>query len=79
MGETIRALRQKKGITQGDLAARLEILQLRFNQPKIAEIENGRRAVWDYELVFLARALDVSIAEFAQHLEAAVKKAWKTR
>ncbi|WP_291561842.1 MULTISPECIES: helix-turn-helix domain-containing protein [unclassified Clostridium] len=57
----VRLLRKKLGITQEDLAARLNILEIDIDRPMISKIENNSREVLDYEVKALAKALKVSI------------------
>jgi transcriptional regulator with XRE-family HTH domain len=55
IGKTIKALREKAGITQEELAGVLGV-----SRPAVTEIEQGRRRVSSDELVRLAKALRVS-------------------
>ena len=59
-GERIRIAREKAGLTQNDLAARLQIEGVQLNQKAISRIETGERVVADYELIYLAKALKVT-------------------
>ncbi len=59
-GERIRIAREKAGITQSQLAARLQVEGVQLNQKAISRIETGERVVADYELIYLAKALKVS-------------------
>lgn len=61
IGSNVRSLRKKLGITQEDLAARLNILEIDIDRPMISKIENNSREVLDYEVKALAKALKVSI------------------
>ena len=55
-------LKRKPPITQGDLAARLQVHGLtQIDQAKVSRIESGVRPVYDYEIVPLAKALGVSV------------------
>jgi transcriptional regulator with XRE-family HTH domain len=55
-------LKSKPLITQEDLVARLQVLGLEYiDQAKISRIESGTRPVYDYEIVPLAKALNVSV------------------
>ncbi len=60
-GENIRCVREAKGLTQEQLAARLQVAGLSLTQKAISRIETGERVVADYELVQLAAALDTEI------------------
>lgn len=60
-GERIRQEREKAKLSQEKLAARLQLLGLDVTQKAISRIETGDRVVADYELVALAKALDVTV------------------
>ena len=60
-GRNIRRIRTEKKITQTDLAARLQIQGVQMNQNSICRIERGKRVVADYELLFIAAALNVPV------------------
>lgn len=60
-GERIYAERNRHFLTAGDLAARLQLGGSRLDADSILRIENGTRAVRDYELRAIARALNVRV------------------
>ena len=59
-GEWIREARQKKRLTQADLAARVQIEGVIMERDSISRIEIGPRFVPDYEIPVFARVLGVS-------------------
>lgn len=59
-GERVREARQGAGISQEQLAARLQLKGLQVGQMAISRIETGKRIVPDFELPMLASALGVS-------------------
>lgn len=60
-GRRIRLARQQKGIAQVDLAAALSVeFGIDITQSDISEIERGIRAVRDYELDAIAKALEIN-------------------
>ena len=61
-GRNIRRIRMEKKITQTDLAARLQVKGVQMNQNSICRIERGKHVVADYELLFIAAALNVPVA-----------------
>jgi transcriptional regulator with XRE-family HTH domain len=63
IGKNVRYLRQKKSVTQKDLAARLNIQGINIDQPMITKIENQSREVLDYEIKGISVALGVSIED----------------
>jgi transcriptional regulator with XRE-family HTH domain len=61
VGSRIRLVRNKAGLTQNALAAKLQLSGLDIEQPQLAKIEAGIRSVYDFELAVIARVLRVSI------------------
>ena len=67
IGARVRQARKtaKPPITQLDLVARLESMgiakRMKIDQSIISKIESGQRQVYDYELIALAKVLNVSI------------------
>ncbi len=59
-GERIKAARTKRKITQADLAARLQVNEIIIERDSISRIEIGTRFVTDYEIVVIAKILNVS-------------------
>lgn len=60
-GERIRMEREKAKLSQEKLAAKLQLLGLDITQKAVSRIETGDRVVADYELVALAKALNVTV------------------
>ncbi|MBQ7336357.1 MAG: helix-turn-helix transcriptional regulator [Clostridia bacterium] len=61
-GERVKQARRKQKITQSDLAARLQIAGIIMERDSISRIEIGTRFVADYEIVILAKCLNVKVA-----------------
>ena len=59
VGSRIRTIRRQKGFTQAMLAARCGRLGWDIGENVITKIETGIRCVTDYEILCLARALEV--------------------
>ncbi len=55
--------RQKRELTQDQLAAKLQIMNVNIDQQMISKIELNKRIVTDYELACLCRALRVSLTD----------------
>lgn len=49
-------------LSQADLAARLQLQGLRVDQSAVSKIEHERRPVLDFEVVALAKALNVPLS-----------------
>ena len=62
-GSAIRRERERQRLSQEQLAARMQVEGIQLNQKAISRIETGGRVVADYELVHLARALEVGVLE----------------
>lgn len=59
VGERVRTLRKRAGLTQRDLAARCHVQGWDVDQQMIANLEGGVREVTDLELLVLCRCLQV--------------------
>lgn len=60
MGPQIREQRMAAGLSQNQLAVKLQLAGLTLDQIGVAKIENGMRSVFDYELAIIAQCLRVS-------------------
>ena len=58
--ERIRIARERKGLTQMQLAAKVQTEGLVFSNNILCQIEGNARLVRDYELKFIAKHLGVS-------------------
>ena len=61
IGERLKGMRIKKGLTQQDLASKLELRNIFSSQKKISRIEAGDRFVSDFELLAFSEILGVEI------------------
>lgn len=66
-GEMVRKAREQAGLSQEQLAARIQLAGLSITQKAISRIETGDRVVADYELGYLADALGVTIYYLLKH------------
>ena len=62
-GKKVAELRKNAGISQRQLADRLQILGLDVDKNAIQRIEAGNRFVTDIEIVFLSKALKTTVHE----------------
>ena len=60
ISEKLRDLRKKRGLSQEELAAQMQLLGVDISQPLISKIEQNKRFVKDYELVCLCKILNVT-------------------
>lgn len=63
LGSSIKYLRKKSGITQEDLAARLQVNDIQLDRPMISKIENQTRELLDYEILAIANVLKIDMQE----------------
>ena len=61
-GDRIREARQKRRMSQSDLAAKMQLAGIVIERDSISRIEIGTRFVPDYELPIYAEVLQVSVA-----------------
>lgn len=60
IGPSVRRLRAQKGLTQEEFAGQLQLAGLlHFGRVIVAKIECQNRSVYDYELVLIAKVLNV--------------------
>lgn len=60
-GPRIRELREAAGLSQEELAARIQLSGLNLTQKAVSRIETGERVVPDFELLYFSKVLDVSL------------------
>lgn len=60
-GDRIREARQKKRLSQADLAAQMQVEGILIERDSISRIEIGTRFVPDYELPVFSKVLNVSV------------------
>ncbi len=63
IGKNLKTLRKSKGLTQRELAEKLQLLGHDFSDLTILRIEQGSRFVPDYEVVILAEYFNISTDE----------------
>lgn len=61
-GEKIRVAREEAGMSQEQLAAKLQLAGLEITQKAVSRIETGLRVVPDYELNYFAEALSKDLS-----------------
>lgn len=60
-GARVRTARERAGLSQEQLAAKIQLAGLDITQKQVSRIETGDRVVADYELRYLADALGVTV------------------
>lgn len=61
VGARVTEARQKQGMQQNELLAKLQVSGIEISAPALSLLEGQKRPVSDFELVALAKALDVSV------------------
>lgn len=61
VGRRVTAARQRLGLYQKDLLAKLQLLNVEMSIPALSLLEGQKRPVTDFELVALAEALGVTV------------------
>jgi transcriptional regulator with XRE-family HTH domain len=62
VGKNIKEIRESQGMTQEQLAIKLEVAGWRVDRFIVSRIERGKRQVLDFEIRLIAKVLKVSIA-----------------
>lgn len=60
-GCQIKRLREQAGMSQEQLAAKIQLEGLNLNQKAISRIETGIRVVPDFELIYFSRVFQVPV------------------
>lgn len=60
-GSQIKRLREQAGISQEQLAVKVQLEGLNLNQKAISRIETGIRVVPDFELIYFSKVFHVPI------------------
>lgn len=67
IGPKIKELRKSSGLTQKELAEKLQLEGHDFSDLTILRIEQGLRFVPDYEVLILADFFSISVDELLRH------------
>lgn len=63
VGQKVYAIRMKKNIKQKDFLAKLQTLGMDISATSLSRLEGQQRLVQDFEVVILAKALEIDISE----------------
>lgn len=61
VGTQVKALREQQQLTQEQLTAKCQLVGFQLSRGTLAKIESQIRCVTDYEVVLLAKALNVPV------------------
>ena len=65
-GSILRELRTNNGLSQQNLAEKLQLMGVELTSKEISKIENDKRLVQDFELFAFARTFGVSADVFGE-------------
>lgn len=60
IAETLKNMREKRGLSQSNLAAKLQTMNINIDQQMISKIEKNKRQVTDYELAAICKCLNIT-------------------
>jgi transcriptional regulator with XRE-family HTH domain len=63
VGKNIQKIREKQGITQEQLAIKLEVEGWKVDRFLVSKIERGERQVLDTEVLLITKALNVTVSK----------------
>lgn len=63
IGKKVKFIRTRNKMTQDQLAAKLELNNIKIDRIAISRIESGSRFVADYEVVEIAKALNIPVED----------------
>lgn len=63
VGRNVKAVREEAGMTQGTLAAKLQLCGCDITRSAVAKIEVGQRHLYPDEILLIKEILDVSFDE----------------
>ena len=62
-GKKLKEVRKSLALSQEELAAKLQLAGCNITQKAISRMENGKQVVTDYEVKYLAEALEITVYE----------------
>lgn len=68
IGENIKFYRKFNGWSQEQFIAKLHLSGLDLDRTSLSRIENHTREVYDYELLYFSKVLNVSIYELYENI-----------
>lgn len=63
IGSNLKFWRKKRQFSQEAFAAKLHLMGLNLDRSAISRIESYSREVYDYELIYFSKVLDISIID----------------
>ena len=75
IGATIQNRRRSVGLSQADLAAKMQTMNVNIDQQMISRIEHNCRQVTDYEFACFCLCLNISPAEMLESFYKSIQDA----
>ena len=66
IGEKVVDIRHARGIKQKDFLAQLQVLGMDISATSLSRLEGQYRLVQDYEVVIIAKALEIDVKELLE-------------
>lgn len=68
ISKRLARIRKEKGLSQSDLAAKMQLFNVNIDQQMISKIEKNQRQVTDYELACFCKCLNVPADEMLEDI-----------
>lgn len=69
VGKMVAEHRKKEGLSQGELAAKMQLMNVNIDQQMISKIEKNQRQVTDYEFACFCKCLKASPNELLKYFD----------
>ncbi|MDE6155246.1 MAG: helix-turn-helix domain-containing protein [Eubacterium sp.] len=69
VGKMVAEYRKKEGLSQGELAAKMQLMNVNIDQQMISKIEKNQRQVTDYEFACFCKCLKASPNELLKYFD----------
>lgn len=69
ISKRLAEIRKEKRLSQSDLAAKMQVLNVNIDQQMISKIEKNQRQVTDYELACFCKCLNVKPEEMLKDID----------
>lgn len=69
VGKMIAEYRKKRNLSQGELAAKMQLMNVNIDQQMISKIEKNQRQVTDYEFACFCKCLNASPNELLKYFD----------
>lgn len=73
IGKKLQTIRKEKGLSQNDLAAKMQTMNVNIDQQMISKIEKNQRQVTDFEFACFCKCLQVTAEELLHDFYALLK------